>query len=51
MSNGGGFLSPRHLTPSGQGTKSRDLPSLPPPVQQPGPPVHIGGAEVMPGFQ
>ncbi len=28
----------------GQHYRVRDLPSLPPPVQQPGPPVHIGGA-------
>ena len=28
----------------GQHYRVRDLPSLPPPVQQPGPPIHIGGA-------
>jgi F420-dependent oxidoreductase-like protein len=28
----------------GQHYQVRDLPSLPPPVQQPGPPIHIGGA-------
>jgi len=30
----------------GQHYQVRDLPSLPPPVQQPGPPVHVGGAGV-----
>jgi alkanesulfonate monooxygenase SsuD/methylene tetrahydromethanopterin reductase-like flavin-dependent oxidoreductase (luciferase family) len=29
---------------AGQHYQVRDLPNLPPPVQQPGPPVHIGGA-------
>jgi F420-dependent oxidoreductase-like protein len=28
----------------GQHYRVRDLPGLPPPVQQPGPPIHIGGA-------
>ena len=31
-------------TYEGRHYQVRDLPSLPPPVQQPGPPVHIGGA-------